>query len=136
MNPIDWPSMASQWWPNFTISELECKCGCGGLPELKLMHALQRLRDRVAFPLPITSGFRCEEYDKSIGGAGVHPTGLAVDIGIGRAKAYEAIKWATHYGFTGIGDKGKGTSRFIHIDMLPITEEGSHPRPRKWTYNG
>ena len=100
------------------------------------MKALQLIRDRVQFALPVNSGFRCETYDKSIGGAGVHPTGLAADIGVGWDKAYELIKWATHYHIFGIGVKGRGATRYVHIDMIPENEDGPHPRPRVWTYNG
>ena len=135
MHKDKWPNDVNVRWPNFTISEVECKCGCGQVPEFELMTALQRLRDRVRFPLSINSGFRCEEYDTSIKGAGVHPTGLAVNIGVGYDKAYEVVKWATHFGFTGVGVKGRGDPRFIHIDMIPEGEDQSHPRPRFWTYD-
>ncbi len=138
MNKAEWlfhtqPENVS--WPNFTFEEMECSCGCGEAPELIFMDKLQLLRDRVGFSLPVTSGFRCETYDKSIGGAGVHPTGLAADIAISRAKAHIFIKWAMHYGMTGIGIKGRGDRRFVHVDMLS-EDMKSHPRPTIWTYNG
>ncbi len=130
MNPIDWPEDYESLWPNFTAEEVECKCGCGFVPEVEFMHLLQRLRDRVAFPLQINSGFRCIEYDRKIGGVGAHSTGLAVDIGVGREDAFHVVKWATHFGFTGIGVKGSGDTRFIHIDAIPV----GPTRPTIWSY--
>jgi len=134
MQRNDWPTDARVRWPNFTAGEMECKCGCGGVPEFKFMDALQRLRDRVKFAIPVTSGFRCDDYDKYARGAGVHPSGLAANLGVDKAKAYYVIKWAMHLGFTGIGDKGRGDNRFVHIDMISENEDTHHPRPRKWTY--
>jgi len=135
MQKDKWPHDANIRWPNFTSSEVECKCGCNEVPEVEFMVALQRLRDRCYFPLIINSGFRCETYDKYVLGAGIHPTGLAVDISVVHAKAYTVVKWATHFGFTGVGVRGKGINPFVHIDMLPEGEGIPCPRPRFWTYD-
>lgn len=136
MHKSEWPANYKDIWPNFTIEEMECKCGCEGVPETSFMTLLQSLRHCFSFPLPVTSGFRCEDYDKYIGGAGVHPTGLAADIAVGYSNAHGVLRWSLQFGFTGIGVKGHGVNRFVHLDTLPLGEEHDHPRPRVWTYNG
>ena len=122
-------------WANFTIEEMRCKGT--GLCEMDpyFMDSLQALRVACGFPFPVTSGFRAEEYDDSIGGAGVHPTGKAVDLQIYGHRVFEVVKLAAKFGFTGIGlsQKGDYSRRFIHLDTLPVGGSG-HPRPWIWTY--
>ncbi len=83
--------------------------------------------------MSITSGFRCPEHDKAIGGAGVHPTGQAADIAISGENAYHMLNAALLHGMTGIGQKQHGPyeDRFMHLDATtgPL-------RPRVWTYPG
>ena len=51
------------------------------LPNIKLVEYLQTLRDIVG-PINITSGYRTEKFNKSVGGSSnsYHLDGLAVDI--------------------------------------------------------
>ena len=124
----DWP------YPNFSKEEMACKCGCGGLPEHSFMRRLQALRDTVGFPLPVTSGFRCPEYNNQVsstGRHGPHTTGRAVDLGVSRRKAYEVVDECFGLGFTGIGVAQKGGGRFVHLDDLEIP---AYPRPTIWSY--
>lgn len=130
----NWPSDVATRWPNFTASEMECKCGCGQVPEIRFMNGLQFIRYELDSPLMVTSGFRCLAYDARIGGANVHPTGFAADISIGYRAAYLLISEATPV-MTGIGIAGRGDNRFVHLDMLPLGETHDHPRPRIWTYD-
>ena len=118
---------------NFSKKELECKCGCGKCDmDLELLDALQALRDRLGFPLSITSGFRCEEHNKKVGGARAskHLKGQAVDISIMtppfrnnqhnlKALLKEALKDDR---INGIGV----ANSFLHLD---IREE-----PALWSY--
>lgn len=75
---------------NFQLSEFACKCGCSQMPDpnsLEFKHLvckLQTIRDECKFPLKITSGYRCQKHNKSIGGKSdsSHLVGLAVDIEI------------------------------------------------------
>jgi len=69
---------------NFKKSEF--RCGCGRCPEIPphpdLVNMLQRVRDAIREPIKITSGIRCKDWNRSIGGAenSPHLDGLAVDI--------------------------------------------------------
>ncbi len=131
----DWPTDAGYRWPNFTQHEVACRCGCGAVPDPVLMTSLQMIRRDVGFAMPVTSGARCPDYNDKVsntGRAGPHTTGMAVDIALVGAEAYEVLAEATRRGFLGIGlhQKGDHADRFIHIDMLPE----SHKRPWVWTY--
>lgn len=119
---------------HFTSEELACKCGCGLLPPLDDIKALERVRLRCGFPFFITSGARCPDYNDKVsktGRNGPHTKG-AFDIGVIGNRALEVIDAARAEGFTGIGVQQKGKDRFIHIDRLP-NDEGQ-PRPWIWSY--
>ena len=72
---------------NFKKSEFDCKCGCE-MPEdvlanvTKLANQLQYVRDNVAMPITINSGYRCQAHNKSVGGSenSQHLLGKAADI--------------------------------------------------------
>lgn len=121
--------------PHFKKSELACRCGCGRLPSYVFMEKVERLRDRLGFPLVVTSGFRCPEHNNRVsrtGLSGPHTTGRAIDLGVSHAHALEVVRMALSMGFTGIGIKQHGTGRFIHLDDLPNAE--GQPRPHLWSY--
>lgn len=104
----------------FTDDELHCPCGkCdGGKMDDKFMAKLIALRDELAFPFPVTSAYRCEEYNRKVGGVkrSYHLLGRAVDIAVVHEQAYRIIEYAKQYGFRGIGINQKGDHRFIHLD--------------------
>ena len=124
---IDWTR-----YKNFSEGEFRCKCGCGSaLMDAEFLDQLQFLRDFVAFPLKINSGYRCPTHNNKVSGTGFtgpHTTGKAVDIGVDRKKAHKVLKTAFSMGFAGIGIKQQGTGRFIHLDML------EERRPTVWSY--
>lgn len=95
------------------------------------LKKLQQLRTAFAKPMRITSGYRCPQHPVEVKKAapGVHSTGCAADIAIQGADAYEVLRLAFHFGFTGIGVQQKGTGRFIHLDTST-----SPPRPTVWSY--
>jgi len=74
---------------NFKKSEFDCKCGCN-MPDdvlaniTKLASQLQYIRDNVALPITINSGYRCEAHNSSDAVKGSknsqHLLGKAVDI--------------------------------------------------------
>ena len=72
---------------NFKKSEFDCKCGCE-MPEdvlanvTKLANQLQYVRDNVAMPIKINSGYRCQAHNESVGGSenSQHLLGKAADI--------------------------------------------------------
>lgn len=72
---------------NFSRRELACPCGCGfGLGRNDIHHdlvaLLQKIRDFYGKPIIVTSGCRCNTYNKKIGGAerSTHTFGMAADI--------------------------------------------------------
>ena len=142
--------------PNFTLAEMACKCGACGLKdewpgtgidrERKPGHAvaraamdgrfmvwLQMIRRQVEFPFIVTSGYRCEEYNKRIRGGPAHPMGLAVDLGIWGIEAHMLVTAALSAGAQGVGVSQRGPirDRFIHLDLLRFQ---GFPRPRIWSY--
>ena len=124
---IDWGK-----YPNFTAAELRCQhCGAEGI-QPALMDKLQELRTAYGKPMRITSGYRCPKHPVEVNKAvpGAHALGLAADIGVQGAEAYEVLKLALAAGFTGIGVQQKGTGRFIHVDVV----DGALPRPTVWSY--
>jgi len=123
-----------QWpWIYFTPAEMACRSTAKIFIVPEFMDLLTKLRIQLGFPLPVTSGYRSPQYDKSIGGANVHPSGEAVDINVWGQRYWEIIKIAPALGFTGIGSKQKGPykGRFIHLDTV---EDNDHRRPWGWTY--
>ena len=123
---------------NFSRAEFECKCGCGRAdmsPEF--MRRLQALRDRVAEPLAVSSGFRCPGYNVTVsrtGRDGPHTTGHAADILCHGEKAFAIDDEKSGLGFTGIGwsQKGDHGKRFVHLDDLKPAAR--RPRPWVWSY--
>lgn len=120
----------------FTDDELRCKCGCGQQRmQPDFMRKMDELRAKVGFPLPLTSAYRCSNYNakvSSTGPNGPHTSGRAVDIAVDRKQAYILLYEAMLMGFTGIGIQQKGNGRFIHLDDL--TEPVHRPRPTIWSY--
>jgi zinc D-Ala-D-Ala carboxypeptidase len=130
--------MTPSYWPSFTLEELKCHCGKCGSTGLEMkatfMDKLQALRNKLGFPMNITSGYRCPAYNASIshsGSDGVHTTGQAVDIAVRGEQAYLLIKAALEMGFTGVGIDQEGASRFVHLDIAIAPD---YPRPTIWSY--
>ena len=123
-------------YPNFSASEFRCKhTGKCDMDET-FMEKLQNLRDVYGKPIYITSGYRHHthplEAKKPNPKQGAHTTGKAVDIAIRGHEVHELVGIAIAHGFTGIGLRQHGDSRFLHLDTLDHTE--SQPRPWIWTY--
>ena len=116
-----------QKYKHFDPSEFTCRCGCGrnGInPDF--VSLLDFTREILGSPIVISSGYRCPEYDKAVGGKGNHPTGLAADLAIpDNEYRFWLVKALLAAGFRriGIGE------RFIHVDATR-----GRPSPRIWTY--
>jgi zinc D-Ala-D-Ala carboxypeptidase len=115
---------------NFSLSEFNCKCGCGDSNiSHKLVHKLQKAREIAGVSFKITSGVRCQMHNKKSGGlaSSSHVTGLAADIstpdGLNRHKVLSGLIGA---GFTRIGI----AKSFIHADI-----DTSKPFPTIWLYS-
>lgn len=123
MSPIAWKDLRY-----FTADELRCPCGCGRADmTVRFMFALDDLRHRAGFPIMVNSGFRCPEYDATLGGKGNHPSGEAADIGVSFHRAWALLRLLPGT-FEGIGIRqhGEAAGRFMHLDMRG---------KRFWTYS-
>ena len=100
---------------NFDIEEFGCK-HCGEVPMDSLfLMMLDDARDEAKTPFVITSGYRCPEHNRAVGGVegSAHTKGHAVDIAAGSSgKKFKIIKALMGVGFTRIGV----SSNFIHVD--------------------
>ena len=122
-------------WKYFTLEEFACRhCGENRI-QLPWVDELDQLRDQAGFPFIISSGYRCPVHNQAVsstGPNGPHTTGWATDIRVDRARAHRLLGLALQAGIPGIGVQQKGSSRFIHLDRLPI--DTRHPRPTVWSY--
>lgn len=103
---------------NFDTTEFACKCGkCSNNIHIDLIYKLQNVRDLVGFPLPINSGYRCEEHNKKVGGDenSTHVLGLAADIRWEHMTAEQKQNLLNRalMLFKGIGLHEK----FLHVDL-------------------
>jgi len=119
----------------FSMEEVVCKeTNILGYDE-RFMDTLTSLRERCGFPFVISSFYRDPLHSIEVAkgnGGGSHTTGKAVDIVCDRERAYILLKMAMEMNFMGIGIKQKGSSRFIHLDML--TAQEGVIRPTIWSY--
>jgi uncharacterized protein YcbK (DUF882 family) len=122
----------------FKLAEFQCQCKekCPGkVPNLRLNNALletlNRVRERFAKPIIVTSGFRCKKHNNAIGGAvaSQHLLGTAADIRPASGdtedlqELFEICK--EEAGVVGLGDGRK--KGFIHVDVRP-------GQRKEWTY--
>jgi len=102
----------------FKRSEFACKCGCGlDTVDYELAKVVDNLREHFNAPTVITSGCRCEEHNKSVGGAkgSKHTLGIACDLKVAGAnprQVYDYLdnKYPDNYGL-GV------YSSWVHIDV-------------------
>ena len=119
---------------HFEDRELECRCGCGGLPGREFQDDLEALRSEYGRPMIITSGFRCRPHNLAVSGRadGPHTLGLAVDVRARGEATLALTAVALSGGWSGIGWNQTGNDRFVHLDRLEHTTE--RPRPAAWSY--
>lgn len=122
-------------WRHFAFNEFKCKCGCNSNDiDSRFVTKLDNFREKLGFPFIVTSGYRCPEYNNEISGTGFngpHTQGQAADILANRHWAFKIVTQASDAGFTGIGIKQHGASRFIHLDDLGGVKR---PIPTIWSY--
>ena len=100
---------------NFGLWEFQCSC-CGQVKiHPKLVEMLQALREKVGKPVIITSGYRCPEHNKAVGGvkSSYHTRGMAADIKVSGVSVSQIAQLAETIGFNGIGIYPS----FVHVDI-------------------
>ena len=112
-------------WEHFTAAELECP-HCGQMQMSNdFMRKLVAVRREINIPLHVTSGFRCPEHNRNVGGAtsSKHLAGRAVDIALNMSEENQVtlLELAIKHGLVGIGV----AKTFIHLDDT---------RRRLWAY--
>ena len=93
---------------NFSRAEFACKCGCGfDTVDYDLLMDLQHLRHHFGKPIKITSGCRCAEHNKAVGGSkgSQHLYGRAADFQVQGVspKAIAAVIDMQWHGQNGLG---------------------------------
>ncbi len=109
--------------PNFMASEFRCH-HCGVLKvEMALVDRLEVLRGRIGWPIEVLSGYRCPEYNASIGGAdrSYHQCGMAADIRWPGSTPDQMAVWARDTGFGGVGVY-YSSGGFVHVDIGPVRD--------------
>lgn len=102
---------------HFAENEFACRC-CGQLPvtgiSMALLLGLERLRLHIGRPINISSGYRCPDHNRAVGGVwnSQHVKGTAADIYV-----------------DGMGVRTYVDGGFVHVDMR---EGGSVPGYFTW----
>lgn len=116
----------TQLSPHFNISEFRCKCGKEHetLNSQELVEKLEKLFTALkCSKIIVTSGYRCEQHDKNVGGSGSgqHTLGKAADIccfgqdGQPISSKVVCCK-AQDIGFTGIANI-TAAYQYTHVDV-------------------
>ena len=112
----------------FEDYEFECPCCKQANISPLFVNCLDAARLRAGVPFKITSGYRCPNHNRAVGGSPTssHMLGIAVDIAAGASGIkFLIVKALIESGFTRIGI-GKD---FVHVDM-----DGMKPSNVMWTY--
>jgi hypothetical protein len=101
---------------HFAAEELACPCDdCTRLVvHWALIELLQRLRERVGV-IVVTSGYRCVEYNRRVGGVkgSLHICGMAADIQAADLDPAQLAPLARGFGAGGVGLY----PRHVHVDV-------------------
>lgn len=106
---MKWPT------PYFTREEFACRCQCGlntiDYETVMICHAIREHFDK---PVTITSGVRCEAYNKAVGGApsSQHLLGRAADIVVQDIDPMLVAELCDQLGVRGVGRY----QTFTHVD--------------------
>lgn len=101
---------------NFRLREFQCPCCQRIKLHPELVKRLQFLRCELNHPIVVTSGYRCAEHNKTVGGAtdSQHLYGTAADIRVDGIPPVEVARAAEKY----FQDGGLGIYKnHVHIDV-------------------
>ena len=100
----------------FKPAEFHCPCCNEEAMDVEFVWRLDQLREKLGLPLRITSGYRCVQHNRAIGGAdnSFHKAGLAADIMChGDDYRHTLLNYVFKMYFGGIGIY----KRHIHVDL-------------------
>ena len=104
---------------HFSRKELACQC-CGEVTlDVRLLAALESLRDAAGAPVVIHGAYRCERHNQEVGGVtdSEHTRGMAADVrieGLSLQQMYELALKVPEFAEGGIGAYDGG---FLHLDV-------------------
>lgn len=102
--------------PHFRRAEFACKCGCGfDTADVDTLAVLDAVRAHFGKPVIITSGCRCAEHNRRVGGApgSQHVLGRAADIRVVGVEPDAVYDWlAVNFPAASLGRY----STFTHVD--------------------
>ncbi|MBA7543348.1 hypothetical protein ES705_35679 [subsurface metagenome] len=104
---------------HFNLSEFACPCCNHVMLHPRLLGKLVELRNILERPVYVTSGYRCFEHNRKVGGVtnSYHCIGLAADIKVKDINLIELLGYAEEIDFNGIGFYEK--KNFLHLDVRP-----------------
>lgn len=111
---------------HFTDEEFRCKCQraeCTAptAPHPDLVEGLERLRALLQQPIVITSGIRCDYYNRLVGGEtnSEHLTGEGADLLVKDSRlAYHAMRAALHvFPRIGYGRRDRDKNLTFHVGV-------------------
>jgi len=102
---------------NFKREEFACKCGCGfNTVDFELVNICQEVADHFEDVVSVTSGCRCKDHNKDVGGGAKsqHLLGRAADLQLKHTDPEDVYEYLTsqHPESLGIGKY----NTFTHID--------------------
>ncbi len=112
--------MSNRISPHFSRHEFACRCGCGfDTVDSEVLNILETVRPHYMVQVTITSGCRCEEHNKAVGGSknSQHVKARAVDF---QVKDREAVEVYDFLNSLFPDELGLGLySGWIHLDTRP-----------------
>ena len=119
--------MGTRLTSNFNLEEFSCPCCSRVSADFRLVTGLQELREILNKPILVNSAFRCDNHNRSVGGAvnSNHMTGTAADIIVPGIEPLdllviaESTVWLNGFGVA---------ERYLHVDVRRFREY--------WYYNG
>ena len=101
----------------FYLDEFQCPCCKRVMLHPLLLQKLKGLRYKIDKPVKVTSGYRCPDYNRKVGGVknSYHLLGMAADIHVPEFLLKNLFKTAVEIGFPGIGFYPEND--FLHLDV-------------------
>lgn len=108
--------MADKLSSHFARDEFACKCGCGfDTVDAGTLEILESVREHFQSPVTVTSGCRCPDYNRQVGGASQsqHKLGRAADIQVKGVDPVNVHDWIVEtFPSVSVGRY----STFTHVD--------------------